>query len=372
MGFLKNSTCLVRFIADPVPKDIDYKAVFAETLTKLAFRAIDENSDTECSIGWVELANYEDIPTKEQSFRGEYLAASMRVDSKKVPASAVKPIYRKLLSERKQQDPKEKITKEIRQELRTLAKESLLRKAIPFSRAYDMVWDLRNGAVWFSAGGDEVVNHFVTLFKNTFELKLTRLFPYNLALYLSSHSDTVAANLKRESKDSVTLLDEKEFLGRDFLTWLWYKSEALAGQFPVDGNTVEVWPGNRIVLSSETNEEQVACKGENSEWSEAKRALAQGKKACAFNFKASYKDMDFAFTLDSRKFNLKGLKTPKADPAKAEELEGLFFEKVFMYQEILGILDRLFVQFLEVHLTQWPSEWAAVQKWIEESQENGN
>lgn len=368
MGFLKNSTCLARFTVDEIPKDVDYKSVFAEALMKSAFRAIEEDSGIECSVGWVDLINSEDVPTEEKAFRGEFLAVSMRIDSKKIPASAIKPIYRKLLSDRRQQFPKEKITKDVRQELKTIAKEVLLKKAIPSSKVYDMIWDLRDGALWLSATGDTVVERFINLFKDTFGLKLTKLFPYNLGLHLSSKNAVIAEKLKREDKDNVTLLQEKEFFGRDFLTWLWYKSEIQTGKFQIGDTSIELWPGNRIVLASETNEEQISCKGENSEWSEAKKALWQGKKVCSANFKLSSADVEFSFTLDSKKLNFKGLKTPKVEANKTEDPEGLFFEKIFLYQEVIKTLDALYIQFLETYLTQWGFEWQAIQNWFEESE----
>lgn len=370
MGFLKNSTCLARFIVnDEASRDIDYKSVFAEALMKSAFRAIEEDSGVECSVGWVDLINSEDVPTEEQAFRGEFLAVSMRIDSKKAPASALKASYRKLLLERRQQFPKEKITKDVRQELKTIAKEALLKKAIPSSKVYDVIWDLRDGALWLSATSDTVVERFINLFKNTFGLKLTKLFPYNLGLYLSLENPAIAEKLKREDKDNVTLLQEKEFFGRDFLTWLWYKSEIQTGKYQIDSDhVIEYWPGNRIVLASETNEEQISCKGENSKWSEAKRALSQGKKVCSSNFKLILPNAESSFTLDSMKLNFKSLKTPKVEVNKTEDPEGLFFEKVFLYQEIIKTMDKLYVQFLETYLTQWSCEWKAIQDWFEKSE----
>jgi recombination associated protein RdgC len=168
--------------------------------------------------------------------------------------------------------------------------------------------------------------------------------------------------------DNVILIEEKEFLGREFLTWLWFKSETSGGHFDIKGKTIELWVGNRMVLSDSDNTEQVACKGENSELQEAKRALSQGKKVCASNFKLNIGDNEYSFTLDSKHFNLKSLKTPKIELNKSEDLDGMLFEKIFLIQEVVEAVEQLFIVFLQLrtHNNNWLSESNLIKDWYQE------
>lgn len=162
--------------------------------------------------------------------------------------------------------------------------------------------------------------------------------------------------------DNVMLIEAKEFLGREFLTWLWFKSEAQAGHFDIDDQTIELWIGNRVVLADSDDTEQVVCKGENSELEEAKRALSQSKKVCIANYKFYKDDAEYSFTLDSKMFNFKNLKTPKIELNK-EDPDGLFFEKVFLMQQVIDIVEKLFAEFMNVRTSNWAQETEAIKDW---------
>jgi hypothetical protein len=192
MGFLKNSTCLVRFISQDIPKDIDYRSVYPESILRNSFREIEEDSEIERSIGWVDISNNEAVPTEDSIFKGSCIMAfGLRIDSKKIPSSAIGPLYKKLLLERKQQNPHEKITKEVRQELKSEAKAILLKKVIPSTKVYDIIWDTQKNIVWFSGAGDNIIQCFLSLFKQTFNLALTSLFPYNLGKHFAGNYEQI-------------------------------------------------------------------------------------------------------------------------------------------------------------------------------------
>lgn len=186
MSFLKNSTGLVKFICKEIPKDIDYRDVYIQEMIRYSFRSIEDDSDIERSVGWVDLFQNEDIPSKEEVFKGDFLTFSMRIDTKKVPASAHRSLCKKLLIEKRQQNPQEKITKEVHQEIKEIAKSLLLKKVIPSTKVYDVIWNIKKNNIWFSGTSDKLVQEFICLFENTFHLTLTPLFPFNLATFVIS------------------------------------------------------------------------------------------------------------------------------------------------------------------------------------------
>ena len=73
---------------------------------------------------------------------------------------------------------------------------------------------------------------------------------------------------------------KSEFLGREFLLWLWFKSETHEGRFDLgETGQVELWIDHRVVLQTarEDGVEKVVCSGENPHLREARFALKQGK-----------------------------------------------------------------------------------------------
>ena len=81
--------------------------------------------------------------------------------------------------------------------------------------------------------------------------------------------------------DFLDILREKAFLGREFLTWLWFKSEQTGGSIEIDGGKViEVVFHDRMTLDlTDVDTPQiVTIKGEFSELREGLAAIREGKK----------------------------------------------------------------------------------------------
>ena len=170
--------------------------------------------------------------------------------------------------------------------------------------------------------------------------------------------------------DILSLIHNKKFFGREFLTWLWFQSDSKSGMIALDeSQTVEIWVDNKIILESddEDNREKVICHGENSEMLEARQALKQGKKVSQASFKLYVKDDEWRFTLDDCRLNFRTCKTPKIMLDKKEDPEGLFFEKAFVLQEAVRVVEQLFAKFFKIRTS---NEWSkkdlpAIQKWIQ-------
>jgi len=81
--------------------------------------------------------------------------------------------------------------------------------------------------------------------------------------------------------DLVDLIQEKRFLGQEFLAWLWYKSEERSGaiDIPGTGDVLVVFEKHMLlgVRRGEANE-TVICRGLQTELKEARAGLLQGKK----------------------------------------------------------------------------------------------
>lgn len=172
--------------------------------------------------------------------------------------------------------------------------------------------------------------------------------------------------------DVLDRVRQTEFLGRDFLVWLWFKSETIDGQFDLGDTNAEVWFDGKITLQSEHGEdiETIVCSGENAELREARFALTENKKITQALIKLIIGDDEWSFILDSTWMDFRSFKTPKVVQDKKDdpEGEGFFYEKVLLTEQAVATVDAIFLNFIKLRLSsEWKaSELPALMKWISE------
>jgi recombination associated protein RdgC len=153
-----------------------------ERIARYAFKRMPEDSDQERAVGWVNILDeLQDGFYGDEYFKEPYLALSFRVDSRSVPSRALRQYCREAEEEIKAREGLEFLNKKKREEIREMVRSKLLRRAIPRSGVYDMAWDLQNGTVIFGATNNRICDEFSEAFYNTFDLRLTSVFPYGTA-----------------------------------------------------------------------------------------------------------------------------------------------------------------------------------------------
>lgn len=174
------------------------------------------------------------------------------------------------------------------------------------------------------------------------------------------------------------ILREKAFLGREFLTWLWFKSDQTGGRIEVPGKkVVEVLFLDRMTLdlSDVETPQTVTLKGEHSELREGLAALKEGKKIEEARISIRAGDNDFKMMLKGTWFSFGSFRTPPILPtgeAEGEEdVEGSFLEKAYLIEEGMEIVDDLFEYFLNLRVSEeWESkELPALRRWVSTASE---
>jgi hypothetical protein len=165
-----------------------------------------------------------------------------------------------------------------------------------------------------------------------------------------------------------------EFLGREFLVWLWFKSETSEGRFSLgEAGSAELWFDGRIVLqpNGEDGDEKVICLGESSRLPEARFALAERKTVTEAKIRLSIGDDEWSFILDSTWMNFKSFRAPKVMQDNEKDPDGLFYEKFYLIEQALSAMDSIFSSFLKIRLSpDWEgSELPALIQWIEEEKQ---
>jgi len=163
------------------------------------------------------------------------------------------------------------------------------------------------------------------------------------------------------------------FLGREFLTWLWFKSEQRGGaiMLPGEGDVVVAFV-RRIILSSGEGEysETVSCQGLHSDLKEGKEALRKGKKIKEARIKLDINtdEYEFTFKADSFQFQTMKLPTSLTMTEEEEDKEGRILERIYQTEAAVGTMETFFSLFLEKRLSPaWQSEEIPLfKKWLAE------
>ncbi len=173
--------------------------------------------------------------------------------------------------------------------------------------------------------------------------------------------------------DFLEILNEKSFLGREFLTWLWFKSEKTGGTIEISGGKfVEVLFLDRMTLdlAGADTPQTVSLKGEHSGLREGMAALREGKKIEEARVSVRAGDNTFTMLLKGTWFSFGAFRTPpvlpqgEADPDEGPEAR--FLEKAALIEEGMEIVDSLFEHFVKLRISdQWEStELPEMRKWI--------
>lgn len=177
--------------------------------------------------------------------------------------------------------------------------------------------------------------------------------------------------------DLVDLITEKRFLGQEFLTWLWWKSEERGGTVNLtgQGGIIVVFEKHMLLEYGEDDyNERLVCSGLQTELKEARTGLRTGKKLEQARLQIIKDDMEYNLTLGATFFDYRSVKLPKTADSESgstnseAEAEGMILERIYLFEELVKIVNDLFRMFLEVRVSHlWPEELVKVRAWVHES-----
>jgi len=173
--------------------------------------------------------------------------------------------------------------------------------------------------------------------------------------------------------DLVDIIAEKRFLGQEFLTWLWCKSEERSGAIDLPGiGDISVAFEKHLLLEYGEGEshEKVICQGLQAELNEARTGLRMGKKLEQARIVLGRGEYEWIMTVKASMFDFKSVKTPKTMASQEDSddpmaVEGKILEKIGLYEQALQLVDELFRLYLTVRLSPgWEAELARLRAWI--------
>ncbi len=179
--------------------------------------------------------------------------------------------------------------------------------------------------------------------------------------------------------DLVDLISEKRFLGQEFLTWLWYKSEERGGTIYLPGKgDIQVVLEKHMLLESGEGEslEKLICRGLQAELQEARTGLLMGKKLEQARIHLAQGEYEWNLTLAASLFEFRNVKVPKTMTSEEESpdpgaIEGRILERIGMLEEATRTMNELFRTFLKVRVSpEWDDELIKVRTWVNKAAMN--
>jgi hypothetical protein len=173
--------------------------------------------------------------------------------------------------------------------------------------------------------------------------------------------------------DLVDLIAEKRFLGQEFLTWLWYKSDERGGTvfLPGTGDIQLVFEKHMLLEYGEGESfEKIVCQGLQAELKEARTGLRMGKKLEQARIHLVLGEYEWFLTLKGSMLEFRNVKLPKTMTGAEESddpdaVEGRLLDRIGLLETATRAVDDLFRIFLEVRTSAgWQEELVKVSTWI--------
>jgi len=174
--------------------------------------------------------------------------------------------------------------------------------------------------------------------------------------------------------DLVDLMVEKRFVGQEFLTWLWWKSEERGGSIALasEGDITVAFEKHMLLESGEgQSSEKIVCTGLQTELQEARTGLQMGKKLEHARIVIGHNSHEYSFTLAGALMEYRNIRLPKTEATEKdksenpEEIEGMILERIYLFEELDRIVTTLFRMYLKVRLgVQWRDELLKIRHWV--------
>ena len=166
--------------------------------------------------------------------------------------------------------------------------------------------------------------------------------------------------------------DIEKILGREFLTWLWFRSENAASFFMEDIEyCISTEKRITVAFGEGSSAEMASAGGPASQLLEAKLGLAEGKTVVRATYSIEHAHARWTFSLKASDFSLSSIKAPAIDTEGKQEgdEDAIFLERLSYLEEVLEAFTVLYRTFLTLRIDSvvWEKEVQAIREWIQNS-----
>jgi hypothetical protein len=385
MGFASGSVSFRRFaVIGTQPKVIDQDVL--DKLAEFALREREVGVPEEEEYGWSGGRHiFDGAFSFENNVFAEALFCGLRLDTNKVPGQ-LKKAYEIIeeeavaktnpsgfITKSQKKDVKETVRKKMEEELRT----GRFRR----SKLLPILWDIPTATMYCGASG-KTQEKLMEIFERTFGLQLEPLSAGSIALRTledwgkrREYEDLKPTRFVQGPEGEGQVPDypwvakgpqPKDFLGNEFLLWLWHELVHHAGAVKTEAaGEVAVVMDKSLDLDcsyGQTGKDSLRCDGV-AMMPEAMDALRSGKLPRKLFLIAHANGMQFEFNFNGESFGFGSAKLPEIE--EAENARVLFEERIPLMRQLCLTTDGLFQTFLKVRTGGgWESAAGKIRKWI--------
>jgi hypothetical protein len=345
------------FVPDPITED--FWGYVADHIQKGVFTPCERENVSSC--GFVSWEDLFDTSFSDGFQKANYIAFQFRIDSKKVPPMIIKQHLREAV-EAYRKEKGHFPSKKTRSLLKESIEEELIKTTTPCPSGCEVVWNHTEKQLIVGTTSSKFIEKFLEHFEKTFRLHPVPLYHLQLALNM----DELPAKIKDDlsmliSPASHRAFEEGRFLGYEFLTWLWFRSEQQ--ESPLGA----IYLGDRMVLSRpDDGREKIICTHQSHRLREAHTALVEGKMLEEAQWIVQKGDREYYLTLDVSLWTMKNVKTPsQPSVSQDDDPEGRFLERMFFIEELRNTVKALYREFLTVRFdSRWSTDvLPAIEEW---------
>jgi hypothetical protein len=385
MGFDSGSITFRRFaVVGEFPNQVG-----EQTLEKLAEHALKpgEFGVEEVEYGWNGGRHiFDDQFSFENNVFADCLFFALRIDSNKVPGT-VKKAYTLIeeaaiakknpsgfISKAQKKEAKETVAQKIEEDM----KSGKFRR----SKIIPLLWDLPNQTVYSTAAGANF-EKLAEIFERTFKCELQPLSAGSLGQRL-----LVESGKRRDYEDLKPTRfahgpegesqhpdypwvakgpEPKNFLGNEFLLWLWHHADAKDGEVVTKhAGAVSLLFDRALDLDctyGATGKDSLRGTGP-TRMPEAKDALRTGKVPRKAFLTIHAQGNQFDFNFNPEQFLVASAKLP--DIEDVDSPRALFEERISLLRDLAKTIDAMYQAFLVVRASSaWDGQSTTMRKWIQ-------
>jgi hypothetical protein len=368
---------------------IDGQRVIAfgdEHIAKLAENAIGTQrvaSGDGSSVGWIAGGHIFDTTFDlAKNVVNDALHFALRVDEVKLPADVLRAYYEVELKALAASNPSGFASAKQKRQAREYAKDRLeqeakdgrylRRKAIP------VLWDAAENELLFGTTSTTVIDRLVSLLYATFGRKLELIGAGWQAYHLAVDMDNEPIDAVEAAGPAIFVngghdgeiawepdTNRRDFLGNEFLLWLWYYLETTSDELSLsDGTAATVMISRSLQLEcprGQFGRESFNSDGP-SKLPESRRAIQAGKLPRKIGLTVVRQHDQYELTLQAETMAISGAKMPAPE---AESQQDRQIERVNQLRHLRETLDLMYEVFLARRLgAAWPDEVASMREWL--------
>jgi hypothetical protein len=387
MGFSSGSVSIRRFaVVGDSPDTID--EALLNKLSENALRPNELGIPDEIEYGWSGGRHILDSTFSfENNVFADALHFALLIDTNKVPGD-LKKAYQLIeeeavaktnpsgfISKNQKRDVKEQVRAKLDDELRS----GKFRR----SKLVPILWDLPSQTLYCNASAASA-EKLMEIFERTFGLSLLPISAGSLAMRIlepkhrrRDYEDLRPTRFvhgpegdgqKPEYPWVAKGAEPKDFIGNEFLTWLWHEADARTSSIETGAGEVTIFFDRVLDLDcayGQTGRDSLRGDGV-SRCPEALDALRSGKVPRKAALLLDANGLQYGLTLTAESFGFGTLKLPEVEDAENPRV--LFEERVAMLRDFCRTFDAMFESFLKARASSsWEGHSGAIRKWIQQS-----